>query len=208
VTCDENSFEADRAIVTLPLAVLQAGDVTFVPELPPGTRDAIARLGAGPVAKAVLRFDRAWWPDDLTFLLTTFDTTMWWTPGRGRDEAGPVLTALMGGGAVRRMREHTDPAQAAVEHLEAMFDRPLRDHVVEARWIDWGADPWSKMGYSFVPPGATGLRAKLAEPVADVLFFAGEAANAIRPATVHGAIESGVGAARAIAQLERPKASA
>lgn len=80
-----------------------------------------------------------------------------------------------------------------------MLDRPLRDHVVEARWIDWADDPWSKMGYSFVPPKATGVRSVLAEPVEDVLFFAGEAANALRPATVHGAIESGQLAARRIA---------
>jgi monoamine oxidase len=201
--CDDERFEADRAIVTLPLAILQAGDVDFVPELPPHTRDAIARLGAGPAAKVVLRFDHAWWPDDLTFLVTTSDTQLWWTPGRGRDQPAPVLTALMGGGCVARMREHDDPALAALEHLEEMFGGEPGTHLVEARWIDWGADPWSKMGYSFVPPGATGLRTALAEPIDDLVFFAGEAANASRPATVHGAIESGQQAAARISDLTR-----
>jgi monoamine oxidase len=203
VVCDEERFEADRIVITLPLAILQAGDVTFVPELPMATRDAIDRLGSGPAAKAVLRFDEAWWPDDLTFIISTTDTPMWWTSGRGRADAGPILTSLVTGRAVERMREHDDPALAALEHLEVMFDRPLRDRLVESRWIDWGADPWSKMGYSYVPPGATGLRAALAEPVEDVLFFAGEATSTIRPACVHGAFESGFAAAGRIAASDR-----
>ena len=54
------------------------------------------------------------------------------------------------------------------------------------------------MGYSSVPPGGLGLRAQLAAP-AGALVFAGEATNPIRPATVHGAIESGRRAAAEIA---------
>jgi monoamine oxidase len=53
------------------------------------------------------------------------------------------------------------------------------------------------MSYSYIPVGGAGLRAKLAQPVDEVLYFAGEATNVIRPATVHGALESGVHAARA-----------
>jgi monoamine oxidase len=199
--CDAEVFEADRMVVTLPLAVLQAGDVTFEPDLPAPTRKAIAGLGAGPAAKVVLRFDSVLWPEDLAFVLTALDTPMWWAPHRGRPDPAPVLTTLMCGSAVDRMRRHPDPARAALGHLEQMLDRPLADHLVEARWVDWGSDPWAKMGYSYVPPGATGLRAVLAEPVDDVLFFAGEAANPVRPATVHGAIASGTRAAGQIGAL-------
>lgn len=203
--CDDERYEADVLIVTLPLAILQQGDVAFVPELPPGKRDAIARLGAGPVAKAILRFDAVRWPEDLTFLITTLDTQMWWTPGRGRPDPAAVLTAILGGDGVVRMREHDDPALEALRHLETMFGRPLREHLVDARWIDWGLDRWARMGWSFVPPGAAGLRAALAEPVDDVVFFAGEATNTVRPSTVHGAIESGFAAAERVSALERSK---
>jgi monoamine oxidase len=198
VATDAGRFEADCVVITLPLAILQAGDVTFAPALPADKQDAIARLGSGPAAKVVLSFDSVQWPDDLTFLITTLDTPMWWTSGRGRDDAAPILTSLICASAVDRMREHEDPILAAVGHLETMLGRPLGDHLVEARWIDWGTDPWAKMGYSFVPPGATGLRAKLAEPVDNVLFFAGEATSTVRPACVHGAFETGFEAARQI----------
>jgi monoamine oxidase len=107
------------------------------------------------------------------------------------------------------MRAQDDPALAAVGHLEEMFGLPLRDHLVDSRWMDWATDPWTKMGWSYVPPGATGLRAQLAEPVSDVLFFAGEATNTVRPSTVHGALESGYRAATQIAdRLEVSRSSA
>ena len=67
-----------------------------------------------------------------------------------------------------------------------------------SRFVDWAADPYTAMGYSSVPPGGAGLRGMLAAPVGGVMFFAGEATNADRPATVHGALESGYRAAREV----------
>jgi hypothetical protein len=62
---------------------------------------------------------------------------------------------------------------------------------------DWQADPFARGAYSYVPVGAT--RHGLSRPAGDTLFFAGEAANRNgNGATVHGAIESGVQAARLI----------
>ena len=196
VSTPSERFRAAKAIVTLPLAILQAGDVVFDPVLPPEKVSAIEGLGAGPIAKIVLRFDRPFWPDDLMILLTTLDSQSWWTPGSGRDDAAPVITALVGASAVQRLSATGDPAMEGLRHLERVFEMSLHDRLVEARWIDWSSDPWSKMGYSYVPPGGVGLRDALAASVSDVLFFAGEATNVIRPATIHGALESGYRAAR------------
>ena len=69
------------------------------------------------------------------------------------------------------------------------------DKLREARFVDWPADPWAKMSYSYIPPGGGGMRAALATPLSDKLFFAGEATNSVRPCTVHGAFESGIRAA-------------
>jgi len=201
VSAGTERFEAERVVITLPLAILQAGDVAFDPPLPPDKVAAAEGLGAGPVAKIVLRFDRPVWPNGMTHLLTTLDSQGWWTSGAGRDDEAPVLTSLVGGSAVRRLRQLDEPAVHGVRDLERVFGRPLADQVVEARWVDWSADPWSKMGYSHVPPGGVGLRSVLAAPVGGVLFFAGEATNTIRPASVHGALESGYRAAAEVASV-------
>ena len=59
---DEHS--ADHVVVTLPLGVLQTGDVTFDPPLPEEKQDAIGRLGMGLLDKVYLRFPEVFWDAD------------------------------------------------------------------------------------------------------------------------------------------------
>lgn len=201
VTAGGVAFEADAVVVTLPLAILQAGDVGFEPPLPVDKQRAIEGIGAGNNAKIILKFDRPFWPDDLTFLFTTHETQLFWRPGRGRADEAPILTAFIGGRDTAHFRAlGPRAADVAVQHLETVFGLRLADRVVAARHVDWAADRWSKMSYSFLRPGGVGLRAALAEPVAGRLFFAGEAAATRRAATVHGAIESGEATAAAVRQ--------
>jgi monoamine oxidase len=194
---------ARRVIITLPLALLQQNAVVFDPPLPAAKREAIGSVGAGKIGKVVMRFDEPFWPDDLTFLFTTHDSQLLWRPGRGRDDEAPILTAYFGGRAVDRFAALGEAAVAeAVQHLEEIFSVRVADRLVEARFVNWAADPWARMGYSYLPPGATGMIARIAQPVDDVLFFAGEATNVERPHCVHGALDSGWRAAQeAIASL-------
>lgn len=61
---------------------------------------------------------------------------------------------------------------------------------------DWTGDPFARGSGSFLRPGATTAdRETLARPVADRVFFAGEATSADRPGTVAGAHASGLRAA-------------
>ena len=61
----DGAFPADAVVVTLPLGVLQAGDVVFEPELPRAHRVAIDMLGMGHMEKVVLRFPQAFWDPDI-----------------------------------------------------------------------------------------------------------------------------------------------
>jgi monoamine oxidase len=71
---------------------------------------------------------------------------------------------------------------------------PLEVHVSR-----WGADPWAGGSYSFLGLGARANdRVTLAQPVANTLFFAGEATHRDDPASVHGAWWSGLRAAQEI----------
>lgn len=65
---------------------------------------------------------------------------------------------------------------------------------------DWQADPYSRGAYSYVlAGGAEQAQRQLAAPLADTLFFAGEATNFRgHHATVHGAMASGRRAAAEI----------
>lgn len=194
--------EGRVAVVTLPLAILQAGDIAFDPPLPRANVAAIAGIGAGANAKVVLRFDERFWPEDMTLLLSPFDTQLWWRPGRMRADEAPVITAFFGGSAVERMRAlGMDVVSAAVRDLERIFGVAAERMLQVGRFVDWPADPWAKMSYSYIPPGGAGLRSVLAAPVEQALFFAGEATNPVRPSTVHGALESGLRAAAEVRSI-------
>ncbi|MFT6290455.1 MAG: monoamine oxidase [Ilumatobacter sp.] len=54
---------ADRVVVTVPLGVLKAGDISFEPVLPEAKRTAIQRLGMGVLDRVVLRFEEKFWED-------------------------------------------------------------------------------------------------------------------------------------------------
>lgn len=62
LTTTRGTVSADRVIVTVPLGVLKAGAVTFVPPLPEAKQRAVRRLGFGVLDKVVLAFDDAHWP--------------------------------------------------------------------------------------------------------------------------------------------------
>lgn len=60
---DDEQFSVDRLIVTVPVGVLQAGDITFSPELPASHLGAIDGLGMGLLDKVILYFDEPFWQE-------------------------------------------------------------------------------------------------------------------------------------------------
>jgi monoamine oxidase len=57
----------------------------------------------------------------------------------------------------------------------------------------WADDRWARGAYSYLPVGSDpAMRRALAEPLVDRVFFAGEATATDHPATVHGALRSGM----------------
>lgn len=208
ITTHDATFHADTVVITLPLGVLKTGDVVFDPPLPAAKRDAIDRLGAGSVNKIILKFDTPFWDEALEALVTELDTQMWWRAGWGQPNEAPIMTALVGGqsGARLSLLTDDDAIQSGLADLSRMFRRDdLHARLVAGRFVNWGADPYSRMGYSYVPVGAVGLRSVLAAPVGRSLYFAGEATNRTHPATVHGAIMSGRRAANEIETMWRAR---
>jgi monoamine oxidase len=72
---------------------------------------------------------------------------------------------------------------------------PLDSLLETCHVFDWQADPFSRGAYCYIPVGGMDLPTKLAEPVANTLFYAGEATDAMQMGTVAGALASGYRAA-------------
>jgi monoamine oxidase len=187
VRAGRGTWEAPRAVVTLPLGVLQAGAVRFDPALPAWKADAIHALAMGPVVKIALLFAKPHWPEGLGFLHARKEPVpTFWRPLPSR---APVLIGWVASRGAERLRQG-DAAAAAVESLSAALGervRPLRTLV-----FDWQEDELSRGAYSWVPVGAMPAQRKLAKPVGP-LHFAGEATHFQGACgTVHGAIETGL----------------
>ena len=64
--------------------------------------------------------------------------------------------------------------------------------------FDWQSDRFARGAYSYVAVGGLDAPARLAEPVEDTLFFAGEATHDRLSGTVAGAMASGYRAAEEV----------
>jgi Flavin containing amine oxidoreductase len=65
VVTDRGTFDADHAIVTVPLGVLRAGAVTFDPQLDRAHASAVEHLEMGTEEKVVFRFSERFWPESV-----------------------------------------------------------------------------------------------------------------------------------------------
>lgn len=202
-------FVAPRVVLTLPLGVLQQetqplGSVTFKPPLVQ-KRGALAKLAMGPVVRVTLRFNSAFWEDpqvmqewplrDPHFIFSenpAFPT--WWT-------AASHLPLLVGwcAGPCAESKASLEEGQlcsqavGALTHILSLPEGFIAQRLTHFYYHDWQSDPYSRGAYSYVLAGGMGAQQELARPLANRLFFAGEATQSDgHHATVHGAFSSGI----------------
>lgn len=200
------AVKARCAIITLPLGVLKEGTVEFVPALD-SKQGALSSLASGAVLKLGLRFRKAFWDeiDDGRYRSAAFFHSAhtvfptFWTPLPLR---APLLTAWIGGPKAQQLSAEADArvVQHAMESLSTVFPRHGAQIELEAAYLhNWQTDPFSRGAYSYPLAGAGNAREKLAEPLAETLYFAGEATDTENEAaTVTGALQSGERAARQV----------
>jgi len=196
-------FKSPRAVITLPLGVLKANSVVFLPSLPE-KQNAVSFLEMGPLIRVSLCFATKFWQHDpemadMSFLFTDdpeFPT--WWT---SNPLPAPILTGWAAGpnAAVHAGRSRDEIIHSAVRALARIleFDETKLQQQLTATYThDWQEDPFSRGAYSYVSVGGIDAARALAAPVADTLYFAGEATNFEGyNGTVHGAMATGFRAA-------------
>lgn len=194
---DGSSVTAAHAIVTVPLGVLQAGDVTFDPPLPEPVAGARDRLGMGVYDKVFLRFPEAFWDGDWVIRQqgdAGVDWHSWYD--MSRVTGSPVLAALVGGSGARRIETLSDDdvVAEALAALRYAFG-PVVPEPDAVRITRWAADPFAKGSYSYLHVGASPDDHDLLGTPFGRVQLAGEATWSDDPATVHGALLSGLRAA-------------
>ena len=194
VACHTGDIATRRVIVTIPLSLLKAQVVTFDPPLSADKMHAIQHIDMLGGAKVCLRFERPFWPSDMSFLSLFDPAPVWWTMAPG----APYLFGLFTGPRADVLLQHPQPIDMCLNVLCQVYGDTPRQLLRESQLIDWSNDPWSRGSYSSVPVGYHGLRPALAAAHGRI-HFAGEAtALDGQAASVHGAMVSGVRAAQEI----------
>jgi len=212
-----NDIIAHKILITVPLSILKLPDghpnaVRFVPALPDAKLNAINAIEVGPAIRVVLRFSEPFWEKleltdahkdlkDLGFI-NSDDVSLptWWST---LPQHHAILVGWAGGRQAEKLGGLSDEeiSNQAVESLASIFNiagSEVRSYISQVYFHNWQEDSLSRGAYAYLPVNGLDHQLNLARPVANTLFFAGEATSVGHIGTVHGAIQTGKRAAREI----------
>ncbi|WP_296820188.1 NAD(P)/FAD-dependent oxidoreductase [Brevundimonas sp.] len=199
VETDQGAIRTSAVIVTASTGVLSSGAIRFTPDLPVATRQAIEDLPMGMLAKIPLQVPLG------ALGLDPFTDLILARPGKQdlyflcHPFSYDLMVGFVGGDLgwdlTRAGREAA--VDFAVQGLVQMFGSNARGLVGRSGLTLWGSNEWTRGAYAAARPGRYEARAALAQPVADRVFFAGEALAGGLIQTCGGAYRSGEAAARA-----------
>jgi monoamine oxidase len=185
---------AGRVILAVPTAAIAAQEVAFEPPLPDKVA-AASGLPLGLADKLFLAYD-----GDLSERFLVGSTTRRETMNyQVRPFGRPRINCFFGGRFAAQLERDGIAAMAAfaTDELAALLGGDVRRRLRLLAASSWRMDPFARGSYSYAVPGHADDRARLAAPVDDRLFFAGEATSLNFFSTAHGAFETGTAAAEA-----------
>jgi len=197
----QDRLTADRVVCAIPFSVLR--HIEVAPPFSPSKREIVLDLEYGSVTRVYLQVRRRFWEREGVTGGAMTDLPI------GQVQEHPIIrTGAEGGRAILEAHTRGDAASA----LDAMpEDARLRFALAEMEKVhpgvgeqyeggrskSWQQDPWARGAYtSFRPGQMTAWLPKIVRPEGRI-HFAGEHTS-IFPATMEGAIESGVRAAREV----------
>ncbi len=199
------TYEADKVIVTVPLSILKEGSIAFNPALPEEKLLAMESLGMDAGARIFMRFSQNFWGDDTGVIYAGGIIPEYRAPGWGKRSQfdddliifNNVLVGVANGSSGDLLSERGDDAVTiALRDLDELFNGQATEFLTESYLMDWKNEPYIKGAYSYPKVGSEGARERLGAAIDDKIYFAGEATHTQGHfGTIHGAIETGYRAA-------------
>ncbi|PHK14039.1 hypothetical protein VF12_41105, partial [Nostoc linckia z15] len=192
ITTGTAAYCGDKAIVALPLGLLQApedavGAINFVPDIAL-QKKAFSGIGFGSVIKILLEFERPFWndihfkqqagntPPGIGFLFTNAQIPTFWTQAPINS---PLLTGWLGGPPAHDNKNTADSVilEMALQSLSPAFNiapDSLRRQLKAYKIINWTNKPYTRGSYAYDKPESASARTLLATPIEDTIYFTGE----------------------------------
>jgi len=205
VETPRGTIRAKAAILAVPTTVIAAGTVAFNPKLPAQKQAAALGLPLGIDNKFYFHLAGDW-PEigknwHISGAVDRMGTGSYQLKPHGR----PVIEMYLGGDHALELERAGLAATAAFgrDELARLYGSRIRSCLTPLAGSAWTTDPYARGSYSYAKPGHADDRAIWAAPLAERLFFAGEATSPNFFSTTHGAYLSGLRAAEeAIAALD------
>jgi polyamine oxidase len=191
VVTQNSIYVADAAIITVPLGVLKQECIKFTPPLPKEKIHAIACLGMGVFNITAIKFPYAFWGNEThaTFINPGSSSGIPVFFNLHHFVNKPILIGYSGGERAKEIERLPDDMiiQKVMKQCYEIYDCPIPqpDSYFQTRWSE---DPFSFGSYSYISHETPlNAYAALAQPIANKLYFAGEATSEKYAATTHGA---------------------
>ncbi len=195
-----SAHRADAAICTLPLGVLQKGNVIFEPPLPLSKTKAINALSCANHNKVILQFEETFW-DDYSHFVVLFDPTLeaWLDVVNLQHfttEKKPVLVASIYANSNKDLPEDKYLINHCVNLFKDIYTNTFRP--LKKSWVThWDKDPFSLGSYCYHPAGSSlEDNSVIATPLGR-LIFAGEHTHR-SPSNLQAAYLSGLESAKQV----------
>ena len=196
IETNRGTVRAKRVIIAVPSAIIAEERLVFDPPLP----DKLAAAHGLPLGLADKLFFHFEGGEDISerYLIGSTrrrETMSYQIRPMGR----PRIYCFFGGRFAAGLERDGIDAMAAfaTDELAGLLGSDVRRNLRPLKASFWRQDEFARGSYSYALPGHAGDRAKLAMPVDDRLFFAGEACSLNFFSTAHGAYETGTAAATA-----------
>ncbi|MCG8332714.1 MAG: FAD-dependent oxidoreductase [Chitinophagales bacterium] len=192
---NDDIYEADKILVTVPLKILQNDFITFIPALPEDKQDALTQVEMPDGLKVFIEFSEKFYPDvvmfdDLIQAAINSDHT-YYNAAFGKDSDRHVFALFTVGepaSAYTSLQTEEAIFNKVMGELDDIFDGKASQYYIQHIIQNWSQEPYIQGSYSHYDN--YGALDTLARPIDDKVFFAGEAYTSESQATVHGAAET------------------
>jgi len=203
VETDAGTIEARAVVVTVSTGVLAAGSIRFDPELPDWKQSAIGEVPMGLLAKIpmLIEGDR--------FGIKPYENVLVEYPGMqdiyflAWPWDSDLMVGFVGGDFGWQLSAAGEDAAIdfAKQRLAQTFGSEAPKRVSKALFTKWASNPLTRGAYAAALPGHFVERERLGRPLAERVFFAGEALAGPLIQTCGGAYLSGEATAKRLAAL-------
>ena len=179
VESSAGSLKAKAVIVAVSTGVLAAEKITFIPSLPAEKLESIHAFPMGVYNHIALMYRRDIFELGANaYAIPKAENKR--QPGLISNVDGTGLSMIWTGGDLSRDLE-AEGVEAAVDfgltHIKSILGSDANKAFVKGHFTRWGRNPLTLGSYASARPGGYGLRDTLRAPVADRVFFAGDACH-------------------------------